>query len=278
MVSAEADICALACLSWIMKSSKSVYHSAMKIIFATAFILATCAAMAQSNPEPLTEWKALKDESMALFQKGDIAGATLAAAKALEAGKSALGPDDQQLASMQNNLAAFYRMQKRYAEAEPLYLQAIAIREKALGRDHPAVALALNNLAILHDAQDHFAEAEPLYKRVLEIREKALGPEHLETAATANSLGELYLAQRRFDQAEPHLKRAYVVREKALKPDDPDLKATKKDLWTLYVSRGDYGLATQYAQEGDVTPTEDQRRKLSIPMPSAKGTIATGGR
>ena len=38
----------------------------------------------------------------------------------------------------------------RYAEAEPLYERALAIREKALGPDHPDVATSLNNLAVLY--------------------------------------------------------------------------------------------------------------------------------
>ena len=40
-----------------------------------------------------------------------------------------------------------YRTQGRYADAEPLYKRALAIREKALGPDHPDVATSLNNLA-----------------------------------------------------------------------------------------------------------------------------------
>jgi tetratricopeptide (TPR) repeat protein len=135
----------------------------------------------------------------------------------------------------------------------------------------------LSNLAALHDAQDHFEQAEALYKRALAVDDKALGPDHIESIAVAVSLAELYMAQRRYEKAEPLLARVYLVRSKSLKPDDPALKATKKDLWTLYVSTGQYGLAEQYAQEGDITPTEDQRRKLLIPVPSAKGTIARGG-
>ena len=36
-----------------------------------------------------------------------------------------------------NNLAALYDSQGRYTEAEPLYLQALAIAEQALGENHP---------------------------------------------------------------------------------------------------------------------------------------------
>ena len=51
--------------------------------------------------------------------------------------------------------------QGKYAEAEPLFKRALAIREKALGKDHPDVATSLNNLALLYDSQGKYAEAEP---------------------------------------------------------------------------------------------------------------------
>ena len=40
-----------------------------------------------------------------------------------------------------NNLAMLYEAQGRYADAEPLFKRALAIREKALGPDHPDVAV-----------------------------------------------------------------------------------------------------------------------------------------
>ena len=69
----------------------------------------------------------------------------------------------------------FYDNQGRYADAEPLYKRALAVREKTLGPDHPDVAQTLNNLALLYYNQGRYAEAEPLYKRALAIYEKALG-------------------------------------------------------------------------------------------------------
>ena len=68
-----------------------------------------------------------------------------------------------------NNLAVLYSDQGRYADAEPLYKRALAIREKALGPDHPDVATSLNNLAALYNDQGRYADAEPLYKRSLAI-------------------------------------------------------------------------------------------------------------
>jgi tetratricopeptide (TPR) repeat protein len=77
-----------------------------------------------------------------------------------------------------NNLAGLYHARGRYADAEPFYQRALAIRERVLGPDHPDVALSLNNLAVLYDAQGRYAEAEPLYRRALVIGEKKLGPNH----------------------------------------------------------------------------------------------------
>ena len=38
----------------------------------------------------------------------------------------------------------------RYAEAEPLYQQALSIRQGSLPKGHPDIALSLNNLALLY--------------------------------------------------------------------------------------------------------------------------------
>ena len=84
-------------------------------------------------------------------------------------GTSGQSPSDTEM----NNRAERYRAQGRYAEAEPLYARALAIREKALGPQHQDVATSLDNLALLYRAQGQHAEAEPLYQRALAIRDKA---------------------------------------------------------------------------------------------------------
>ena len=75
-------------------------------------------------------------------------------------------------------MAALYRRQGRYAQAELLYERALAIQEKALGPEHAHVAASLINLALLYCRQRRWAQAAPLYERALAIREKALGPDH----------------------------------------------------------------------------------------------------
>ncbi len=71
-----------------------------------------------------------------------------------------------------NNLALLYDTQGQYAQAEPLYLRALAILEKALGPEHPNVATSLENYADLLRKTDRNAEAEELEDRARVIRTK----------------------------------------------------------------------------------------------------------
>ena len=72
-----------------------------------------------------------------------------------------------------NNLAALYQAMGDYAKAEPLYQEALRIRQKVLGPEHPDTATSLNNLAELYQEMGEYAKAEPLYQEALRIREKA---------------------------------------------------------------------------------------------------------
>ena len=107
-----------------------------------------------------------------------------------------------------NNLAGLYDNRGLYADAEPLYKPALAIREMALGPEHPDVAQSLNNLAGLYFARGRLTDAEPLYKRALEIKEKALGREHPDVAGILNNLAWLYKSQGRFAEALEYVRRA----------------------------------------------------------------------
>jgi spermidine synthase len=81
-------------------------------------------------------------------------------------------PDDVRALA---GLARLHTGKGRYAEAEPLLRQALAIREKALGPEHPDVAQSLDDLAELYASQGRHSEAEPLLKRSQEIMLKIIG-------------------------------------------------------------------------------------------------------
>jgi tetratricopeptide (TPR) repeat protein len=105
--------------------------------------------------------------------------------------------------------------QGRYAEAELLFRQALAICRKVLGEEHPLTAQGYNNLAFNLNQQGKYVEAEPLYRKALAIRVKALGAEHPFTAASYTNLGSSLLLQGRYAEAEPLCRAAVASQEVA---------------------------------------------------------------
>ncbi len=148
-----------------------------------------------------------------------------------------------EVAASLNNLAILYADQGRYAEAEPLYKRALAIKEKVLGPEHVDFATTLDSLASLYADQGRFAEAEPLYKRALAIKEKVLGPEHIDFAGRLNNLATLYKDQSRYAEAEPLYKRALAIKEKVLGPGHPSFAGSLDNLAILYADQSRYAEA-----------------------------------
>jgi tetratricopeptide (TPR) repeat protein len=97
--------------------------------------------------------------------------------------------------------AVTFYQEGRYEEAEPLFQEALAIREKALGPDDPDVATSLNNLAGLYREQGRYGEAESLYRRALVMREKLLGSNNPALAQSLNNLAALFSNQGRYSDA-----------------------------------------------------------------------------
>ena len=135
--------------------------------------------------------------------------------------------------------------ERKYAEAEPLALQALEVSLKTNGPDHVDTATSLNNLATLYDNVNGWAEdlVEPLLKRALAIREKVLGPDHSASLATSRNLVFLYELLRKYDLAEPFYKRDLAIHEKVLGPDDEATATSLNNLASLYRNQGKYDLA-----------------------------------
>jgi tetratricopeptide (TPR) repeat protein len=67
------------------------------------------------------------------------------------------------LATGLGNLALLYQTMGAYAKAEPLYQQALQIRQKALGRQDPDAATSLDQLAGLYCEMGAYTRAESLF-------------------------------------------------------------------------------------------------------------------
>jgi tetratricopeptide (TPR) repeat protein len=124
-----------------------------------------------------------------------------------------------------SSLGGLLLQQGRYAEAEPLFREAITLSEQIFGREHVEVATPLNNLAVCHKYMARFTDAGPLYQRALGITERALGPAHPDVATIYHNLGGLEHAAGNWLRGEPFARKAVRIRTRALGPGHPDVAA-----------------------------------------------------
>ena len=103
-----------------------------------------------------------------------------------------LEPDHLSLTTLRSSLACVLEAQRRYEEAEPLFLRALAAYDRVLGGEHPDTLMSVNNLAGLYKSQGRYEEAEPLFLRALAVHERVLGAEHPHTLTSVNNLAIIY--------------------------------------------------------------------------------------
>ena len=150
-----------------------------------------------------------------LQNAGKFADALPLAERLVALVKSRHAESSLEYAEALHQLATTYFFQSRHTEAEPIYLQVLAIRERALGIGHESVLTVLDTLATLYNFTRRPQLAEPLLKRVLAERERAVGPEHPALANALRSLAEVQSAAQRYGEAETHIRRALALYEKS---------------------------------------------------------------
>ncbi len=157
--------------------------------------------------------------------KGDEAVVAHEALRDLIAERS--GTQSAAYATQLNNLAGVIDAQGRFAEAEELYQQALAIDRATIGEGHPDYATDLNNLAGVIDAQGRFVEAEELYQQALAIDRATIGEGHPDYAIHLNNLAGVIEAQGRFAEAEEFYQQALQILEDTLPSDHPHIALVK---------------------------------------------------
>jgi tetratricopeptide (TPR) repeat protein len=161
-------------------------------------------------------------------------------------GRNAAPPKgaEERTADLLNGLASYrHGPLAAYAQAQPLFERALAIREKVLGLEHPATANSLNNLAGLLQDRGDLAGARPLFERALATREKVLGPEHLDTAGSLNNLANLLRDQGGQSGARPLYERALAIYERELGPQHPYTGANLNNLAFILQDQGEFDAA-----------------------------------
>lgn len=153
-----------------------------------------------------------------------------------------------ELASLASKAAMYLCERARYAEAEPLYQQALHIREQMFGPEHLDVAHSLHNLANLYVKQGKYAEAELYYQRGIHIKETLLEPQHPDVAFSLHCLANLYAEQGKYTQAL-YQRTLRIYQHTPQRLYSHAVISTLSDLATLYQELGRYAEAeTLYKQ------------------------------
>ena len=98
------------------------------------------------------------------------------------------GPQHPNTVINYSNLAALYRKQEKYQEAEECYREALAIQQAIYGERHPHTITDSCYLADVLMRQGSYGEAKTIYRTVLPVCEKVLGESHETTIAVRDNL------------------------------------------------------------------------------------------
>lgn len=153
-------------------------------------------------------------------------------------------------ARLLNQAGVYLRVRARYAEAEPLFQQALIIWQQALGSSHSHVAACFNNLALLYAEQGTYEQAEQFYLLALAIWQQADGQaEQANIAIVCCNLGRLYLTQGNYAEAESLFKDALILRQHLYGAEHPETASVLHNLAELSLAQGQYSQAESYYQQ-----------------------------
>jgi tetratricopeptide (TPR) repeat protein len=113
-------------------------------------------------------------------------------------------------------LALILRNQKRYQEAEPLLLDAVADLERQKVPNFHLMASFLNDLALLRFDQGRYRESVDLQQKSIKVLETFVGQDHPSLIVPLNNLATTYVKMARFDDADLTYKRALRVCRKTV--------------------------------------------------------------
>jgi tetratricopeptide (TPR) repeat protein len=145
------------------------------------------------------------------YAAGDVDQATGNLLSAIQEWDSASPGDVQSIAAL-DALAGIYRDQSKYAEAEPLLLRALRLRETMSGPDSSEVIASVDSLAYVEFGLRKLAETETLYKRLLALWVKNAGEDHPMVALTLDKLAEFYAFQQHYPEAQDAASKALALR------------------------------------------------------------------
>ncbi|XRB17491.1 EF-hand domain-containing protein [Pseudoscourfieldia marina] len=167
------------------------------------------------------------------------------------------------------DVAELLRNQGKYADAEPLYREALDGHRRELGDAHLDTLASINNLANLLSDQGKYADAEALYREALNGLRRVLGDAHPATLQSINNLALLLQNQGKYADAEPLYREALDGKRRELGDAHPSTLLSINNLALLLQNQGMYADAEPLYREA----LDGQRRELGDAHPSTLASI-----
>jgi CHAT domain-containing protein/tetratricopeptide (TPR) repeat protein len=142
---------------------------------------------------------------------------------------SVLKDNSSNAIKLQINLANIYRFEKKYDDAEKLYLKAIEVKEKKLGA-HPDLAHLKKGLAQLYMEMGKNSEVEKLLQSAYDINKRKLGESNPATVSTQQELANFYRFNNNAAKALELMEKVVVKKKEIYGENHPNYIQALEDL------------------------------------------------
>jgi len=205
-----------------------------------------------------------------LVKAGNYDQALWVAEEALEYSKSQFGKSHLETAKTMNNLAWVYDLLQRYADAERLYLQVVALKKAACGDTAVELVPTLENLKSLYLHLDQYSKAEKVLRELIKVVQSKIEPWHLRGAVYLCELAEVYEKLVNPTMAEACYQQSAAFVESTTPLGHPNLGRVFARLADFYVRQRKYQRARFYYFRA----YRIMRRKLSTKNPDVQHAMA----
>ena len=185
-----------------------------------------------------------------LIREGRIDEAERELRRVLTILEAAAAPDSAMLANATIKIAYVLDEDRgRYAEAEPFYQRALAIRRRLYGDTGPMVAATLMDIAQFQSRRGERVAALAPAREAVDIAQRAYGAEHPAVVEFVGKLAALLYAAERPGEADSLFRQALATDQRLRGADHATIAGLEVGLARVHIDRGDYGGAESLARD-----------------------------
>ena len=157
-----------------------------------------------------------------------------------------LGEKDYHYSLANFNLAACYKGEGYYAEAEPLFLQSLPVLAEVFGQNSIEYTRCFYTLASLYIEMAKFTEAESMCAVAVNVYKVVLGETSDDYLGALGSMAVIYQGLGKYDKAEEIFLALKKYHSSLPLPQKTTLQILENNLGELYRHMGDYEKAESY--------------------------------